>query len=452
MTPEQEKHFIAALYERLWQIIIYKPNSTQQEAFDHEKIFLHLSKGEALNPADFMNLLTPRNPTGDLRASELFSRMVDVIPEIKADYNPSCNHVSTVYQQILEGTNSSIPVDPNQEEIYKRAYTFLYADAIVQDYTGREITLQMPSQRVQVYENNKFAYVQAVSNYRTAYLNYDLSNLQQQREWLANAPLLELAINQAYNKWRQEGAAQVEQARAVLETSTSSKTKSTLKSLIRQSLEIMNTSAFASVNEDEKQWYLTYALPTDWAVLSSNVNFSHLNFKSSYPQKIENSRFNIYGGGQSWSDGLWCIENPSSSDLNSAHYHLEANEVNMTAKISVVRFYRLWFNLVLLKMIKQLTNVIDRESITFPLLIPTAFITAHNIQIKADFTSKDREILEQSFSGATDVSLGPIRLSGRYSHSLSVEKFHSTEDAGIVIVPGIHVLAWISEIMPASES
>ncbi|MFM9735841.1 hypothetical protein, partial [Streptomyces niveiscabiei] len=60
------------------------------------------------------------------------------------------------------------------------------------------------------------AYIAAVSGYRTAYLNYDLSDPVQQRQWQANEPMLSNNINQTYTTWRAQGAAQVEQALSAL--------------------------------------------------------------------------------------------------------------------------------------------------------------------------------------------------------------------------------------------
>lgn len=453
MTPETEQRFLAALYERLWKSITHLPNAAQKEVFDSKATFIHLSKGHVLNPSDFVNLINPKNPNGNLRSSELFSRMLDILPEIKADYTPSSHRVSVVYQQLLEGAiDSSVPSDSNLEENSNRAYNFLYTTTVVQDHTGQEITLPIPSPIAQAYDNNKLYYTQAVSNYQTAYLNYDLRDRQQQREWVANAPLLELAINQSYNQWRREGAAQVEQARSVLETANDSKTKSalnsTLQNLVREALETMNSSALVSVNGKEEPWYLSYALPTNWADLSGNRNFSYLKLSSSFLKDSESLRFRDFGGGQLWSNGLWSVEESSGSNNSLVHHHLDADEIELSARIGITRFERPWLNSLALRTAKQLTGTIGYETTATSVLIPTAFITAHDIQIKGNFTLKDREYLEKSLNSSTRIGLGPIRLSGQYSHSLSTETFHSTEDGGTIIVPGLHVLAWISEISP----
>jgi len=457
MTPETEQRFLAALYERLWKSITHRPSTAQQEVFDSKATFMHLSKGHVLNPSDFVNLINPRNPNGDLRSSELFSTMIDVIPEIKAGYNPSLNRVSVVYRQLLEGaTNSSVPSDPDLKEVYNRAYNFLYTTTVVRDHTDQEITLPIPSPIAQTYESKKLAYTQAVSNYQTAYLNYDLKNPQQQREWVANAPLLELAMNQAYNQWRREGAAQVEQARSILETANDSKAKSalnsTLQNLVREALQTMNSSALASINNNEQPWYLSYALPTNWADLSGNRNFSYLKISSSFLKDSESLRFRNFGGGQLWSEGLWSMEESFDSNNSLVHHHLDAEEIELSAKIGITCFERPWLNSFALRTAKQLTDVIGQETTGASVLIPTAFLTAHDIQIKGNFTSKDREHLEKTLNSSTTIGLGPIRLSGQYSHSLSTETFHSTEDGGTITVPGLHVLAWISEIVPPDLS
>lgn len=449
-----EKRLLEELYDRLWQAITFTPGGSQVPPFQKDTTFIQLSKGEALNPADFTNAVTPMNPMGDLKATELFSRMVDAIPAVKADYTPSTSRISTVYRQIVQGANSSVQIDTNQQKIYDLAFSFLNTKTTITDFTGKEITTNGPSHIAQAYDDNRLAYVQAASAYQSAFLNYDLNDPKQQREWQANAPILQAAINQTYNKWRREGAAQVEQAQAALDTSINS----AVRNIIREAQQTMNTSSFESNLGRPDPWYLAYALPTDWADPNNGERFMDLSLKSSSLRSQSNSNFRSYGGGASWFGGLFSVGGSFSGSSGSQNFHMEADNLELSAKLFTVRIYRPWLNGLLFRTNSWFVQGFNKNGISngklqgneFSALslIPTAFVVARDVKIKANFTSQDMQHVQNSFSGSAGFGIGPFRLGGSYSYSSSSSSFKSTNDGGVIEVPGLHILAWISEIVP----
>lgn len=463
MTPEIEQKLLATLYTRLWQAITHTTNNNQPAIFNSTTNFLHISLGEPINPIEFTNALTPNYPNGDLKAAEIFSRMVDEIPAIKADFQPTQNRVSSVYRQMLQSANSNLAADSNQQQIYEQAHNYLNTKVTIQDWTGNKTTIHAPSEVAQKYEHNKIAYLQALSNYQTAYLNYDLHDPRQQRQWQAEALLLKTALDQAYNKWRREGAAQVEQAQMVINKTVcgaanserSNVLNATLQTVIQEAQRFMNTYALESGSEDGSQWYLSYGLPTNW-IEDNFTNLAPLEVRSSYLEEQPHPRFIKYNGGASWEGGLWCVRDSDSKNVE--HYHLQATELQLSAKLGIVHIYRPWWNQLLWKMSNWFVDAFDNTKPSLGnnnstvLLIPTAFIVARDVKITANFTSEDRLHLQKSLAGAPEVGIGPFRLSGSYSHSLSSDTFHSTNDGDIVNVPGFHILAWVSGIFPLTSA
>ncbi|OEU72084.1 MAG: hypothetical protein BA869_04920 [Desulfuromonadales bacterium C00003107] len=451
-----EQKVLASLYDRLWQAITYSPGGGKEATFDRKTTFVQFSKGEALNPADFANAVTPTNPGGNLNAAQTFSQMVDVIPAVQADYAPSASKLSDNYEMVVNGANSSVETDPKQQEIYDKAYEYLNTSTTVKDFTGKEVTTHGPSSIHSAYENNKLTYTAALSAYRTAYLGYDMSDPKQQRQFQANAPLLQAAIDKTYNEWRAAGAAQVEQALAALDTTVNS----AVRNVIEAAQRTMRTAAFESSTGDGTKWYLSYMLPTNWADPSGSENFSALTLKSSFLETTKDSSFSSYGGGASWFGGLWGVGGSAAGSSGSTHYHMDADSLELSAKLGVVRIYRPWLNDLIFKMNKWFVDNVDKDGISngklqgnessvIP-LIPTAFIVAREIEITADFTSEDKKHVESSVSGSASVGWGPFRISGHYSHSSSKDTFTSTFDGGTLKVPGMQIVAWVSEIVPAS--
>ncbi len=150
----------------------------------------------------------------------------------------------------------------------------------------------------------------------------------------------------------------------------------------------------------------------------------------------------------------------AAGSSGSTHYHMDADSLELSAKLGVVRIYRPWLNDLIFKMNKWFVDNDDKDGISngklqgnessvIP-LIPTAFIVAREIEITADFTSEDKKHVESSVSGSASVGWGPFRISGHCSHSSSKDTFTSTFDGGTLKVPGMQIVAWVSEIVPAS--
>src|SRR5262249_10885065 len=157
---------LASLYDRLFDAITYTPGDSKTSPYSRQTTFVQFSKNEAISPADFLNAATPANPSGNLNAAEQFFRMVDVVPNVQADYTPSANNLSTVYSNIVNGANSSVEANPAQQQIYDQAYNYLNKATKIKDFTGKETMQYGPSDVYAAYQNNQTAYITAVSGYR----------------------------------------------------------------------------------------------------------------------------------------------------------------------------------------------------------------------------------------------------------------------------------------------
>ncbi len=455
MDKQQEQKVLSTLYDRLFDAITYAPQG-ESSVFDQKTTFIQLAKNMAINPADFANPATPVNPNGSLATAEVFSNMVDVIPALAADYQSTGNRLSQVYKNIVDGANSSVKTDPEQEKIYEQAFNYLNTTTTIKDFTGKEVTQTGPSSIYSAYNNNQTAYLTALTGYRNAYLGYDLSDPKQQREWQANEPLLRNAVTQAYNTWQAQGAAMVQQALAALASSVNS----SVRNAIQQAQQAMANQQLASNVTGGAPWWLCYALPTDWYSESATQNFTELTLKSSYLNKTASSSFTSYGGGASWGGGLWSVGGDVSGSSKETQSHMQANNFELSAKIGTVRIMRGWLHEFLFRMNDWWIDSRPKDGISNGLLegnadnllplIPTAFVVARDISITADFSTEDQKTIEKSVSGSTSVGWGPFQISGHYSHSSSSSSFNSTFNGGTINVPGIQIIGWVNEITPAS--
>ncbi|NEQ47804.1 MAG: hypothetical protein F6K00_31460 [Leptolyngbya sp. SIOISBB] len=176
--------------------------------------------------------------------------------------------------------------------------------------------------------------------------------------------------------------------------------------------------------------------------------------------ETSSSSFTSFGGGTSWGAGLWSVGGSFASSSSAEHFHMDAENVEISAKLQVVRIMRPWLN----SLIFQLSNwwmqgvavngvstgsLTDNVDSLLP-LIPTAFVVMSDVEIKADFSERDESHIRKSVSGSARVGWGPFSVGGRYSRSESEDKLTATYNAGTIKIPGLQVIAWISTITPAS--
>jgi hypothetical protein len=453
MKPEQEKQLLQSLYDRIFQAITYSPDG-KSDNFDPNTTFIQLSKNEAINPADFKNQVNPINPNGNLNAAEQFSAMVDTVPAVKADYIPSTLKLSGTYREIVDGANTKAEVNPVQQKTYDAAYGFLNTKKSIPNFDGPDTITTVPSGIAQTYDNNQQAYVTAVCGYRVAQNGYDLTLPKDQRDWQAVAPKLQLNIDQAWNKWGQEGKESVERAKNAMAATINDITSA----IIADSQKAVAPENWKAAGPAGQPWLLSYALPSDWA--QGSVGATEFSLKSSTLNTQSDSKFTSYGGGASWNAGLWSVGGSFNHSEGEQSFHMDANNVEIKAKLSVVRVMRPWLNTLLFRtkgwwLTKQPANgisngVLEGNSANMLPLMPTAFVVMSEVEIKADFSSEDKKHIESATSGSTSVGWGPFSIGGHYSHSESHDSFKSNLDSGTIKVPGMQVVAWVSEVTPAS--
>jgi len=115
MKPENEKKVLTTLYDRIFDAITYSPEG-KPGVFSKDTTYFQMDKNHVIDPKDFENMYNPSEPNGDMRAMELFSNMVDVLPFPGSLWNDSGKKVSETYELIVGGANSSHQTDPEQQK------------------------------------------------------------------------------------------------------------------------------------------------------------------------------------------------------------------------------------------------------------------------------------------------------------------------------------------------
>ena len=453
MTPGKEQKILESLYDRLFDAITYSPDG-KVAPWHKDTTFIQFAKNIVLNPDDFKNMMNPANPKGSFTTAELFSAMVDALPTTDLMWSDSGNKVSEIYKTIINGANSTSTPIASQQKIHDQAFKFLNIEKTTTDFTGVEKTTTQPSEIAIAYDDAQASYVAAVGRYRTAYNGYDLDKIEDQRAFNAVAPGLQLALDQAWNKWTRAGKAEVEEAQNALVSTIND----AVKYVIAQSLQMINEQhQLASSTIGGNPWLPSYALPTNW--FTDDVKGSKLTLKSSDLNKTASTSATKYASAASGSWGLWHASSGVSGSSEKKTSHMDAENLTLEAELINVTIKRAWFNPLILKMKDWFITGLEKGDISnaqvenligiMP-LIPTGFIVAKNVKIIADFSSEDKSFVAKSISTEASGGWGPFSVSGSYSHGTSDSKFNAKFNGGTLELPGLQLIAWINSIMPVS--
>jgi hypothetical protein len=456
MDQATETNMIQTIYDRIYDIVTTTPGAGKAPVFNPQTTFVQVVPlGLPINPADLANAASPINPNGSLLAAEVFFDLVDAVPALNSSYALSGRRISAIYGDIVNGANTSAVVDPAQLQLYTQAYNYLNQTTTILDFTGHPTTQVTPTPINAIYQANQQTYLTALSAYRTAFNNYDLTDPVQQRQWQANAPVLQNAVTQTWNTWRAQGAPQVEQAQNAIATTINS----AIRNVLASDQQLFNQARLQPQVIGGAPWYLAYALPSNWADPSSNV-YAAMKVSTNYLNTSASSQFTQYGGGASFSLGFWSIGGSFNHQESSTRSHTGATNVSIDMELCVVEIERPWLDGVIFDMGDWFmgagfpkgsisTGLLATATVqTMMPLLPTAFIAARNISITANWSTQDQSYIHSVTSGSASVGWGPFQIGGSYYSSSSQATFQSSFQDGVLRIPGIQIIAFINQILP----
>jgi hypothetical protein len=452
MKPEQEQQLLDAFYDRLFDAVTHAPDG--KTAPFPQNIHFQMCKNEVLDPAEFENMLGPTNPNGDQRGAELFAQMVDRLPNPGVLWSDSTQRLSQVVRDTLAQANTKVQTNEEQRAIYDQAFKFLNTTMVSENFKGEKTEQVVPSPIVLAYEEARRAYVDAVTGYRTAYLDYNLDTVEGQRGWNVAAPRLRNLVEKTYNEWNRSGRANVEEAQQALESTINNAVSHAIAEVRRLS---DPNARRASVLMTGEPWHLSVAVPSNWA--SAKIRGAQFRFSSKNIRKNESSRVDSYGVEAEGRYGLFHASGGVEGEHERKTHHMGAEQVTIEAELLTVTILRPWFNPLLLALdgwwvdgLKQ--GALSNGDVAAPKgivpLIPTAFVVARNVTIKANFSAEDEKFVRDSVKAKLAVGWGPFSISGSYGHESSSHEFESNIANGELRVPGLQLLAWISTVPPAS--
>lgn len=460
MTQQEATNLVQGIFDHIFESVTRAEPGGKPIAPTATTVLSIMKPGMAINPADFRNPWTPGNLNGGKDAAINTSRLADIVPKMSALFEDSGSAVSAVYGQIMDGVQ--VPAQPANPAIEKQladAHAVLYRTVTVTDPDTAELKqVEMESQLYRDYMDNQAAYQAARMAYVSAYLAAQ-DTATGRSTWPLVAPTLQIPVKAAWDKWRSNFADKVEQALAIMNTSSQnalSKAFNKAKALFEgYGVTLEETGGLSPVI------HRASLLPSDWYSRDSASKWTMFDSASGSAASSSSSDFTSFGGSAGFSMGLFSVSGGASHQKETRQVSNETRNLRVSFEYTLVTIRRPWMifpllgtsgwnlqNLYKKGAISAGVRNVERQLRSAMPLLPTGFVVARNIQVKADWAKSDYDYLRTKTSGGGSVGIGPFQIGGSYSNTHTSQTFTSSFAGASIIVPGVQIIGWISQLVP----
>lgn len=414
-----------------------------------------LIPGNPVDPSQFANAWSPQNPTGSMAAAENFATLVDPIPHVSPVYSPGAS-TDEMYGEIVNANVSPSPPDPQGQAAFDKAERILFVDGTDFDEEGNAVKVRVPSPFFRNYQNKMKLYSDVLTSYLSSYLQYDLSNPQDQRKWAILGPVLQGPVDLAWDQLQAARPGVIETALATMGQYQQS-SRASVFAKARQAYEATRRSSLA---DPGLFWHHVEAFPANWFAESAAASFTTVTIDSTKVRISEDSRMSSYGGGGGINLGLWRVGGSASHTTTQYDMSTDTSSMLLSFSFARVELRDPWNQAQRLASMNGWSvagrgpgaysdgTVTTNEGV-FP-LVRRAIIVARDLSIKADWGQTDLSILTKATQAGASVGWGPFSLSGNYSNSSSARKFTSEVHGDTLTLKTPNIIAVQSEILHAS--
>ncbi len=458
MTNDEVQKLIQGIFDNIFASVTSAEPGGKAVMSASTTVLSLMKPGMAINSKDFRNPWTPGNVNGNPDAAINLANLVDVAPKLSAIYTDSGNRISQIYKQLLDGV--SIPVQETNAALIKQladadAVLYRTVDTIDPD-TGASTPKRVETSLYRDYSDNQGLYNNSRIGYIGAYLEAQKTT-SGKNTWPLIATTLQLPVKQAYDRWRSGGADKVEQAMAIINTSSQNALQKAFDQA-KKSFEGYGVALDDSGTGLATPIQRSSILPSDWHSTSS-TGWTSFDTASSSVSTSNTSDYKSFGGSTGFSLGLFSIGGSAGHSTMSQHASSETNGLRISFSYTLATIRRPWMvpnllgtkgwnlgNLYSKGAISKGTKA-GQEKSAMPLL-PTSFVVVKDVVISANWSKSDLDLIKQKTSGGGGFSIGPFSIGGSYASSRSKETYTSAITGGKIRVPGVQILGVISQVLP----
>jgi hypothetical protein len=470
--------------------------------------------GLPLSAEAFVNPWSPKHPEGDPLTAENLARLADGVPALSPVHTESGQSLDKVYGRLVcadvfsepgadaashkapgyrprvrfftarrpadpEGLRPALPprAAPEQAIRIERAglarlqllspaqiglqamaalpaaardaLKILVHEAVDYDAAGARIRVLDHSPRHEEYLQHRHQYESAVLRLMARYRSLPACDAQDRQRWVAQAPELEASLTKLRQRLISRDALQIEAAlRARDAASVRGGSIGVLFDAARLRYELTKRRG---VQNPYVLWHACQAAPSNWYEPSAEYAEARvlLDRPASATEADRTER----------ALGMWRIGCQGQGGWSERALSPDTRGLRVSFCFQRVQILRPWFDSTLLGLgswshAGQKRNTYSTGSGTenagsFPLL-PVAMIVARDVEITADWSRDDQELLTSCLTQGRRLALGPFSLSGSHGSGQRESRLPSSQQDRTVRAPGLQLLGWLSEIVPAS--
>jgi len=458
MTAQEANQLVQGIFDNIFNSVTQADSGGGPLMQASSTMLSLLKPGMAISSHDFANPWTPGNLNGSKDAAINSARLVDDALKLSSIYTESGNSVSQIYKQILDGVSvPAQPANPAIEKQLKDSHDLLFRNIDVTDPdTGEHQTKVAETVLYRDYLDNQANYTNARQAYIAAYLEAQ-KTASGRNTWPLIAPSLQIPVKTAYDRWRAESADKVEQAIAIMNTSSQnalSKAFDNAKHIFEgYGVTLEETGGLSTPIQRVS------LLPSDWHNEHSTTKWTTVDISAGSSAASSSSDYTSYGGSAGFSLGIFSIGGSAGHSETHKHMSTQTSNLEFSFEYTLVVIRRAWmvFNLLGTKTwnlgnlykkgLISTGSKANQEKAAMPLL-PTAFVVARKINISAHWAKADWDYLQSQTHGGGSVGIGPFSIGGSYEHSHSKSSFTSSFANGHIIAPGVQIIGVISQVVP----
>ncbi len=454
--PKQEMQIAYSFYDKLVALFSYS-QSGYKPIVNNTSYFQLIPNGVPVDLEAFSSKppITPLTPQGDFTTTEEFATIASMTFDTNG--KTTIQNVDSAFGNVIKVANCS--VDPNDKsvKILNKAKAYLFHQRKVKNpFTDEEKIISEPSADYTAYQTAIQDLTDAYTNYISTKNSLDLNKPDDQRKWQAESGKLQRAIDQANNNVSLYPY--VKQALEILV----SYGNNAAREVIKTSKELYLNSQQTSQITQGGHFHISFGSPSNWYAKDSG--YSSFDFKTTERSEHSSESATSYGGGGSFSFGLFSTGGSFHESDTERRSHIETNDFRFTFKVGTIPIIRPWMDTTLFSLENWSwggespgrissgnfpSEDADINKRTLP-YYSTALVIAKDITISGNWSKSDEKIMSHSLDTEASVGFGPFSIKGSYSEKTGSRDFQGSFSDGTFKVPGAQIIGVINTIVPFS--
>lgn len=348
-------------------------------------------------------------------------------------------------QILLQGVGALPPA-------VREAFKLLYRETVEYDDAGARIHVLGSSLRYEEYRAHKLRYESAALRLMAINQSLDACEPSVRQEWETQAGLLARSVEQLRQLVMTAEAKMIEAAVCTRDAASARGGNvgvffdaARLHYELTKRRGVLNPYAY---------WHASQAFPGNW--LDRDAEYAEARIAPGPRHTQETSPRHVISPEKE--EGLWRLGTEQKGGWTARGLSPRTRDLRISFGFQRVQIVRPWLQSMLLHMGSwsqpgqkrngYSTGSIEDNTGSFPLL-PTAMLVARDVEVTAAWSDEDRAVLQSGIGEGNRLALGPFVLSGSYGSGAKEYRVASTLQEGTVRVPGLQLIGWIGEVVPA---